>query len=188
MASGNPENPGFGQVTDHATGLGSGRVIRPARQDDWYRSRWQHLRVPGFMASGNPENPGFGQVTDHASGLGSGRVIRQSLRLGELSRLVPVSLATFASTGIYGFRKSGKSWIWPGHRSRVGARIRACDTSIASSRRAESIGTGLAGNICEYRVLWLPEIRKILDDHGRRDGRSGAAIGEAAGQSYGITT
>ncbi|KAI1717231.1 hypothetical protein DdX_06968 [Ditylenchus destructor] len=115
------------------------------------------------MASGNPENPGFGQVTDHASGLGSGRVIRQSLRLGELSRLVPVSQATFASTGIYGFRKSGKSWIWPGHRSRVGARIRACDTSIASSRRAESIGTGLAGNICEYRDLWLPEIRKILD-------------------------
>ncbi|KAI1729021.1 hypothetical protein DdX_01236 [Ditylenchus destructor] len=120
------------------------------------------------MASGNPENPGFGQVTDHAAPLGSGRVIRQSLRLEELSRLVPVSLATFASTGIYGFRKSGKSWIWPGHRSRCAARIWACDTSIASSRGAESIGSGLAGNICEYRDLWLPEIRKILDDQGRR--------------------
>ncbi|KAI1726459.1 nucleotide-sugar transporter domain-containing protein [Ditylenchus destructor] len=30
------------------------------RQDVWYRSRRQLLRVPGFMASGNPENPGFG--------------------------------------------------------------------------------------------------------------------------------
>ncbi|KAI1718263.1 hypothetical protein DdX_06683 [Ditylenchus destructor] len=129
-----------------------------------------------------PENPGFGQVTDHASGLGSGRVIRQSLPLGETRRLVPVSLGTFASTGIYGFRKSGKSWIWPGHRSRVGARIRACDTSIASSRRAESIGTGLAGNICEYRFLWLPEIRKILDDQGRRQAE------KPRGQSYGILT
>ncbi|KAI1695687.1 hypothetical protein DdX_19460 [Ditylenchus destructor] len=69
------------------------------------KSRREHRRFPGFMASGNPENPGFGQVTDHASGLGSGRVIRRSLRLGELSRLVPVSLGTFASTGIYGFRK-----------------------------------------------------------------------------------
>ncbi|KAI1726311.1 hypothetical protein DdX_03025 [Ditylenchus destructor] len=66
------------------------------------------------MASGDPENPGFGQVTDHASVLGSGRVIRQSLRLGELSRLVPVSQATFASTGFYGFRKSGKSWMTMG--------------------------------------------------------------------------
>ncbi|KAI1693670.1 hypothetical protein DdX_20530 [Ditylenchus destructor] len=66
------------------------------------------------MASENPENPGFGQVTDHASGLGSGRVIRGSLRLDELSRLVPVSLGTFASTGIYGFRKSGKSWMTVG--------------------------------------------------------------------------
>ncbi|KAI1708891.1 hypothetical protein DdX_11651 [Ditylenchus destructor] len=28
MASGNPENPGFGQVTDHPSRLGSGRVIR----------------------------------------------------------------------------------------------------------------------------------------------------------------
>ncbi|KAI1707912.1 hypothetical protein DdX_12142 [Ditylenchus destructor] len=120
------------------------------------------------MPSGNPENPGFGQVTDHASGLGSGRVIRQTLRLSELSRLVPVSLATFAISGRYAFRKSGKSRIWPGHRSCVGARIRACDTSIALSRGAESIGTGLAGNICEYRDLWLPEIRKILDDQGRR--------------------
>ncbi|KAI1713998.1 hypothetical protein DdX_08884 [Ditylenchus destructor] len=27
MASGNPENPGFGQVTDHPSRLGSGRVI-----------------------------------------------------------------------------------------------------------------------------------------------------------------
>ncbi|KAI1722217.1 hypothetical protein DdX_04526 [Ditylenchus destructor] len=28
MASGNPENPGFGQVTDHPSRLGSGRMIR----------------------------------------------------------------------------------------------------------------------------------------------------------------
>ncbi|KAI1704044.1 hypothetical protein DdX_14545 [Ditylenchus destructor] len=98
-----------------------------------------------------------------ASQLGSGRVIRQSLRLGELSRLVPVSPGTSAISGIYGFRKSGKSWIWAGHRSRVAARFRACDTSIASSRRAESIGTGFAGNIGDFRDLWLPEIRKILD-------------------------
>ncbi|KAI1694514.1 hypothetical protein DdX_20074 [Ditylenchus destructor] len=28
MASGNPENPGFAQVTDHPSRLGSGRVIR----------------------------------------------------------------------------------------------------------------------------------------------------------------
>ncbi|KAI1699166.1 hypothetical protein DdX_17500 [Ditylenchus destructor] len=45
------------------------------------------------------------------SPLGSGRVIRQSLPLGERSRLVPVSPTTFVTTGIYGFRKSGKSWI-----------------------------------------------------------------------------
>ncbi|KAI1700567.1 hypothetical protein DdX_16634 [Ditylenchus destructor] len=51
---------------------------------------------------------------------------------------------------------------------RCAARFRACDTSIASSRREESIGTGLADKICEYRDLWLPEIRKIQDDHGRR--------------------
>ncbi|KAI1725889.1 hypothetical protein DdX_02575 [Ditylenchus destructor] len=97
---------------------------------DWYRSRRQDLRVPGFMASGNPENPGFGQGP---------------------------------TAQIYGFRKSGKSWIWPGANCPVGARIRACDTSIASSRRDESIGTGLADKICEFRDLWLPEIRKILD-------------------------
>ncbi|KAI1716396.1 hypothetical protein DdX_07446 [Ditylenchus destructor] len=115
------------------------------------------------MASGNPENPGFGHVTDHAAQLGSGRVIRQSLHLGELSRLVPVSPGTSTISGICGFRKSGKSWIWPGHRSRCAARFRACDTSIASSRRAESIGTGFAGNIDDFRDLWLPEIRKILD-------------------------
>ncbi|KAI1697164.1 piwi domain-containing protein [Ditylenchus destructor] len=66
------------------------------------------------MASGNPENPGFGQVTDHASPLGSGRVIHESLRLGELSRLVPVSPGTSAISGIYGFRKSGKSWMTKG--------------------------------------------------------------------------
>ncbi|KAI1725389.1 rab-GTPase-TBC domain-containing protein [Ditylenchus destructor] len=64
------------------------------------------------MASGNPENPWFGHGLTFQSPLGSGRVIRQSLRLGERSRLVPVSPTTFASTGIYGFRKSGKSWIW----------------------------------------------------------------------------
>ncbi|KAI1694583.1 hypothetical protein DdX_20042 [Ditylenchus destructor] len=115
------------------------------------------------MGSGNPENPGFGQVTDHPSVLGSGRVIRQSLRLGETRRLVPVSPSTFAITGRYGFRKSGKSWIWPGHRSPVGTRIRACDTSIASSRRDKTIGTGLAVNFCDYRKIWVPEIRKILD-------------------------
>ncbi|KAI1696080.1 hypothetical protein DdX_19237 [Ditylenchus destructor] len=39
-------------------------------------------------------------------------MIRQSLHLGETRRLVPVSPTTFASTGRYGFRKSGKSWIW----------------------------------------------------------------------------
>ncbi|KAI1720950.1 glycine rich protein family domain-containing protein [Ditylenchus destructor] len=66
------------------------------------------------MASGNPENPGFGQATDHASPLGSGRVMHESLRLGELSRLVPVSPGTSAISGIYGFRKSGKSWMTKG--------------------------------------------------------------------------
>ncbi|KAI1697875.1 hypothetical protein DdX_18240 [Ditylenchus destructor] len=68
------------------------------------------------------------------SPLGSGRVIRQSLPLGETRRLVPVSPTTFATTVIYGFRKSGKSWIWPWANFRCAARIRACDTSIASSR------------------------------------------------------
>ncbi|KAI1693247.1 hypothetical protein DdX_20767 [Ditylenchus destructor] len=61
------------------------------------------------MASENPENPGFGQVTDPPSVLGFGRVIRQSLPLGETRRLVPVSGPNRASTGRYGFRKSGKS-------------------------------------------------------------------------------
>ncbi|KAI1694061.1 hypothetical protein DdX_20315 [Ditylenchus destructor] len=44
--------------------------------------------------------------------LGSGRVICQSLPLGERSRLVPVSPTKIATTGRYGFRKSGKSRIW----------------------------------------------------------------------------
>ncbi|KAI1722135.1 hypothetical protein DdX_04441 [Ditylenchus destructor] len=57
------------------------------------------------MVSGNPENPGFGQATDHPSQLGSGRVIHESLRLGQLSRLVPVSPGTSANSGIFGFRK-----------------------------------------------------------------------------------
>ncbi|KAI1725800.1 hypothetical protein DdX_02480 [Ditylenchus destructor] len=132
------------------------------------------------MASGNPENPGFGKVTDRPSQLGFGRVIRQSLALDKLSRLVPVSPTTFATTGIYGFRKSGKSWIWQGHRSSVAARIWSCDTSIACSRQAESIGTGLADNFCDYRDLWLPEIRKILDL------AMGAAMLRSRWGSYGI--
>ncbi|KAI1702894.1 hypothetical protein DdX_15225 [Ditylenchus destructor] len=45
------------------------------------------------------------------SALGSGRVIRQSLRLGETRRLVPVSPTKIDSAGIYGFLKSGKSWM-----------------------------------------------------------------------------
>ncbi|KAI1716397.1 hypothetical protein DdX_07447 [Ditylenchus destructor] len=76
------------------------------------------------MASGNPENPGFGHVTDHAAQLGSGRVIRQSLRLEELSRMVPVSPGTSKISGIYGFRNSGKSWMTKGaakRRSRGGS-------------------------------------------------------------------
>ncbi|KAI1723552.1 hypothetical protein DdX_03713 [Ditylenchus destructor] len=64
------------------------------------------------MASGNPENPEFGQVTDPPSRLGSGRVIRQSLPLGETRRLVPVSVPANQPIRRYGFRKSGKSWIW----------------------------------------------------------------------------
>ncbi|KAI1728525.1 SANTA (SANT associated) domain-containing protein [Ditylenchus destructor] len=40
-------------------------------------------------------------------------MIRQSLRLGETRRLVPVSHAANPYSGRYGFRKSGKSWIWP---------------------------------------------------------------------------
>ncbi|KAI1718095.1 hypothetical protein DdX_06509 [Ditylenchus destructor] len=83
-------------------------------------------------------------------------------------RLVPVSSPNRASTGRYGFRKSGKSWIWAGHRSSVAARIWACDTSIASSRRDKTIGTGLSSGKSADPVIWLPEIRKILDDHGRR--------------------
>ncbi|KAI1705668.1 hypothetical protein DdX_13462 [Ditylenchus destructor] len=73
------------------------------------------------------------------SPLGFGRVIRQSLPLGERRRLVPVSSQNRASTGRYGFRKSEKSWIWPGHRSSVAARIWAWDMSIASSRREKTI-------------------------------------------------
>ncbi|KAI1723629.1 hypothetical protein DdX_03793 [Ditylenchus destructor] len=120
------------------------------------------------MASGNPENPGFGQVTDHPSRLGSGRMTRQSLPLGETRRLVPVSAYTGDPIRRYGFRKSGKSWIWPGHRSPVAPRIWAYDTSIASSRRNKTIGTGFSLHWCSYPEIWLPEIRKILDDHGRR--------------------
>ncbi|KAI1729543.1 hypothetical protein DdX_01789 [Ditylenchus destructor] len=115
------------------------------------------------MASGNPENPGFGKVTDPPSGLRSRRVIRQSLRLGETRRLVPVSHAANPYSRRYGFRKSGKSWIRQGHRSPVGPRIWASDTSIASSRRDKTIGTGLACGKPLFRKIWLPEIRKILD-------------------------
>ncbi|KAI1714890.1 hypothetical protein DdX_08162 [Ditylenchus destructor] len=115
------------------------------------------------MASGNPENPGFGQVTNPPSGLGLGRVIRQSLPLGETRRLVPVSSPNRAFTGRYGFRKSGKSWIWAGHKSSVGTRFGACDTSIASSRRDKTIGTGFKPESGFHRKIWLPEIRKILD-------------------------
>ncbi|KAI1713930.1 papain family cysteine protease domain-containing protein [Ditylenchus destructor] len=68
------------------------------------------------------------------SALGSGRVIRQSRRLGETRRLVPVSQTNNAYSGIYGFRKSEKSRIWPGHRSPVAPPFWACDTSINSSR------------------------------------------------------
>ncbi|KAI1723722.1 hypothetical protein DdX_03893 [Ditylenchus destructor] len=117
------------------------------------------------MASGNPENPGFGAGLTFQSALGSGRVIHQSLRLGETRRLVPVSPTKIDSAGIYGFRKSGKSWIWGGANFPVGTRIRACDTSIASSRRYKTIGTGLADKDRFCRDLWLPE---ILDDQGRR--------------------
>ncbi|KAI1703769.1 hypothetical protein DdX_14708 [Ditylenchus destructor] len=94
------------------------------------------------MASGISGKSWICRVTDPPSPLGFGRVIRQSLRLGETRRLVPVSSPNRDSTGRYGFRKSGKSWIWPGHRSSVAARIWACDTSIASSRRDKTIGTG----------------------------------------------
>ncbi|KAI1709739.1 hypothetical protein DdX_11132 [Ditylenchus destructor] len=117
------------------------------------------------MASGNPENPGFGQVTDQPSRLLSGRMIRQSLPLGELNRLVPVSVPANQPIRRYGFRKSGKSWIWAGHRSAVAPPFWAYDTSIASSRRAESIGTGLSSGKSADPEIWLPE---ILDDQGRR--------------------
>ncbi|KAI1698358.1 hypothetical protein DdX_17952 [Ditylenchus destructor] len=40
------------------------------------------------------------------------RIRAQSLPLGDTRRLVPVSPRRFAFSGIYGFRKSGKSWIW----------------------------------------------------------------------------
>ncbi|KAI1726253.1 hypothetical protein DdX_02962 [Ditylenchus destructor] len=76
------------------------------------------------MASGNPENPGFGHGLTSQSQLGSGRVKRQSLRLGETRGLVPVSPTKIDSAGIYGFRKSGKFWIWG-----VG---RGCEQPIAS--------------------------------------------------------
>ncbi|KAI1693008.1 hypothetical protein DdX_20893 [Ditylenchus destructor] len=78
------------------------------------------------------------------SRLGSGRVIRQSLPLGETRRLVPVSVPANQPIRRYGFRKSGKSWIWAGHRSPVAPSFRARDTSIASSRRDKTIGTGLS--------------------------------------------
>ncbi|KAI1723465.1 NADH Ubiquinone Oxidoreductase [Ditylenchus destructor] len=96
--------------------------------NDWYRFQARIGIPPEDMASGNPENPGFGWVTDPPSPLGFGRVIHESLRLGETRRLVPVSSPNRDSTGRYGFRKSGKSWIWLGHRSSVAARIWACDT------------------------------------------------------------
>ncbi|KAI1712221.1 hypothetical protein DdX_09768 [Ditylenchus destructor] len=63
------------------------------------------------MASRNTENPGFGQVTDHPSQLGSGRVIRQSLRLGQLSRLVPVSPTKIDAAGIYGAAMWRSRWV-----------------------------------------------------------------------------
>ncbi|KAI1720803.1 ground-like domain-containing protein [Ditylenchus destructor] len=110
------------------------------------------------MASGNPENPGFRQVTDHPSRLGSGRMIRQSLPLGETRRLVPVSVPANQRIRRYGFRKSGKSRISPGHRSPVAPRIWAYDTSIASSRRDKTIGTGLSTGKSADPEIWLPEI------------------------------
>ncbi|KAI1714913.1 integral membrane protein DUF106 domain-containing protein [Ditylenchus destructor] len=102
-------------------------------------------------------------MTDMLKALGSGRVIRQSLRLGETRRLVPVSPTKIDSAGIYGFRKSGKSWIWGVANFPIGARIRACDTSIASSRRDKTIGTGLADKDRFCRDLWLPGFGQILE-------------------------
>ncbi|KAI1722088.1 hypothetical protein DdX_04391 [Ditylenchus destructor] len=124
---------------------------------DWYRFQARIGLPPEDIASGNPENPGLGRVTDHPSPLGFGRVIHESLRLDEPSRLVPVSSPKRASTGRYGFRKSGKSWIWASHRFSVAARIWACDTSIASSRREKTIGTGFKPESGFHRKIWLPE-------------------------------
>ncbi|KAI1713858.1 GC-rich sequence DNA-binding factor-like protein domain-containing protein [Ditylenchus destructor] len=82
------------------------------REDDWYRFQARIGLPPEDMASGNPENPRIGRVTNPPSVLGFGRVIHESLRLDERRRLVPVSSPNRASTGRYGFRKSGKSRIW----------------------------------------------------------------------------
>ncbi|KAI1713603.1 hypothetical protein DdX_09123 [Ditylenchus destructor] len=57
----------------------------------------------------------------------------------------------------------------------------ACDTSIASYRRDKTIGTGLADKDRFCRDLWLPEIRKILDDQGR------SQAAKPRGQSYGYS-
>ncbi|KAI1721984.1 hypothetical protein DdX_04274 [Ditylenchus destructor] len=49
MASGNPENPGFGQVTDHPSRVGSGCVIR-----GWLRLSEPRRLVPIPACTGDP--------------------------------------------------------------------------------------------------------------------------------------
>ncbi|KAI1729589.1 hypothetical protein DdX_01838 [Ditylenchus destructor] len=93
-------NLGSGRVTCQSLPLGEGSRLLPASP-----GRSAFSWIYGSRKSGNP---GFGAGLTPQSQLGSGRVICQSLPLSEGSRLVPVSPIRFATTGIYGFRKSGK--------------------------------------------------------------------------------
>ncbi|KAI1713908.1 ubiquitin carboxyl-terminal hydrolase domain-containing protein [Ditylenchus destructor] len=150
----------------HSRETGFPLVVRVATIENEVGECFQYvsqISQSGDMASGNPENPGFGHVTDPPSRLRSGRMIPQSLPLDETRRLVPVSGFPNQPIRRYGFRKSGKSRIWPRHRSTVAPPFWAYDTSIASSRRDKTIGTGFRFPKSANPEIWLPEIRKIPD-------------------------
>ncbi|KAI1717975.1 hypothetical protein DdX_06384 [Ditylenchus destructor] len=89
----------------------------------FYQSHHSGVMQPQFTPIRHPaeehQKSANEQILHNDSPLGSGRVIRQSLPLGETRRLVPVSPSTFATTEIYGFRKSGKSWMTMGAAMRL---------------------------------------------------------------------
>ncbi|KAI1731470.1 hypothetical protein Ddc_00288 [Ditylenchus destructor] len=63
MPSGNPENPGFGQVTDFQSRLLFGRVIYQTialnETNTLANFQDQQMGLREVMAFGDPENPGF---------------------------------------------------------------------------------------------------------------------------------